>query len=163
MRILSPPSLSRGLGALLKCTALEKKKEKQLHCLHRCLPTSFFFNAYLQRLRARREPGQNINFEAGDGSAPPLGALAHGGAGIDRIRRSGARTQADERQQRARYHLHCRMDGLRDQDRLHFARSPLCSAPSWCPKRFARPFSFKKMKNKEAFVWRILLRASVRR
>lgn len=50
---------------------------------------------YLQRLRARREPGQNIDVDAGDGLAPPLGTLAHGGAGIDRLWRRGARMQAE--------------------------------------------------------------------
>lgn len=78
---------------------------------------AYFLNAYLQRLRAHREPGQNINVDAGDGSAPPLGALAHGGARVVRLRRCGARTLAEERQQRARYHLHCWLDGWpRDQD-----------------------------------------------
>lgn len=68
----------------------------------------FFLNAYYsQNLRARREPGQNINVDTGDGAAHPLAALAHGRAGIDSLRRSGAGTQAEERQQRARYHLHC--------------------------------------------------------
>lgn len=74
-----------------------------------------FLNPYLQRLRARREPGQNIDVDARDGSAPPLGALAHGGAGTDRLQSCGARLQSEERQQRARYHQHRWMNHFRDQ------------------------------------------------
>lgn len=64
----------------------------------------YFFYAYLQRLRACWEPGQSINVNAGDGARSPLGALALGGAGVNL--RAGAHTEDDERQQRARYHLH---------------------------------------------------------
>lgn len=75
----------------------------------------FFLNAYYsQNLRARWEPGQNINVDTGDGAAHPLAALAHGRAGIDSLRRSGAGTQAEERKQRARYLPHCWI-GLRDK------------------------------------------------
>lgn len=87
----------------------EKKKTAQTPFTDAPGYSSFFsLNAYYsQNLRARREPGQNINVDTGDGAAHPLAALAHGRAGIDSLRRSGAGTQAEERQQRARYHLHC--------------------------------------------------------
>lgn len=91
---------------------LREEEKNSTNAFHRCAWILFFFffllNAYYsQNLRARREPGQNINVDTGDGAAHPLAALAHGRAGIDSLRRSGAGTQAEERQQRARYHLHC--------------------------------------------------------
>lgn len=140
-----------------------KRKERKNSSIafHRCLLFFFFLSGYSQRLRARREPGQNINVDAGDGSAPPLGALAHGGAGIDRLRRSGARTQAEERPQRACYHLHRWMDGLRDPDRR------VCRVLQSVSEK-TRASSFvevkkKKEKKRDTFMCRVLLKRSVHR
>lgn len=81
-------------------------KKNSASAFYRCVSLfiSPFFYAYLQRLRACWEPGQSINVNAGDGARSPLGALALGGAGVNL--RAGAHTEDDERQQRARYHLH---------------------------------------------------------
>lgn len=79
-------------------------KKKTAQTLFTDAPHYYFFYAYLQSLRACWEPGQTINVNAGDGARSPLGALALGGAGVNL--RAGAHTEDDERQQRARYHLH---------------------------------------------------------
>lgn len=81
-----------------------KKQHKRFLQMRLVVWFYFFFYAYLQRLRACWEPGQSINVNAGDGARSPLGALALGGAGVNL--RAGAHTEDDERQQRARYHLH---------------------------------------------------------
>lgn len=78
---------------------MEEKKQKQQDYFHRRV-----LNAYLQRLRARWEPGENINVKAGDSESLPLGALADGRAGVSL--RCSADREGDERKQCARYHLH---------------------------------------------------------
>lgn len=90
---------SSGLRALIQNAWWKKKQHKRFLQMRLVI---FFF--YLQRLRACWEPGQGINVNAGDGARSPLGALALSGAGVNL--RAGARTEDDEREQRARYHLH---------------------------------------------------------
>lgn len=88
-----------GVRNTLHSQCLEEKKQKQQDYFHRRV-----LNAYLQRLRARWEPGENINVKAGDSESLPLGALADGRAGVSL--RCSADREGDERKQCARYHLH---------------------------------------------------------
>ena len=92
----------RGLTALYILRRKEKKKKLKHNRFYRCV-----LYAYLQRLRARWKPGENINVKAGDGALSlPLWALADSRAGVSSLRRGAAGRQADERKQCARYHLH---------------------------------------------------------